>query len=172
MSTLLFYIATATVIAGIYKFGAFLISGILALILGFILKINVNELDEVFVKHPKKFYLYGTILNATIGVIYSLIIAYTTYYFIFNYGGNYWLYVILSLLWGFTIIFKAETYHSVLLSSCLGSLILLYLGLGIWGMVTVWLVTIVGFYAYFAGGINMLNEYENFYEEKFNTFNK
>jgi hypothetical protein len=165
MLTIIGYIILAVFIAFVFKF----IVGLVELAVVFLLFLvsgfskqhegqdSGDRLAMLLDQHPKVFFTYRIFFLTTIGVLYALIIADVTFQFISG-GGNVWVYSILSLIWGFSLLNQTEAFHGVLLSSCLLSLVLIHLGFGILAVLAVWLLTILVSLGYYYGRIDVLRQ--------------
>jgi hypothetical protein len=159
------YVLSAVFISFVFKFIVglieFVVLGLLFAIVGLTKSHRGRSIEDriaiLWEQHPKMCFTYTILQRATIGAWYSLIIANLTFQFI-DLGGNRWVYTILSLIWGLTLLNYAEAFQGILLSSCLLSLILLHLGFGILGVLAVWLLTILISVGYYHGRIDILRE--------------
>lgn len=157
MWNIVLYIFIGMVFAFFFKLIVGLVSGGIAFLFMSLLGFKDRKIDLLIIKHPKLFFGYGVLLNTTIGVVYSIFIALITLYFIIN-GGNRWVLMGLSIIWGFSLLRGAEAYHGVLLTSCLGGLIAFYIGLGIFGSALVWFIVATISLAYYFGRIDVVRQ--------------
>lgn len=147
--------------AWLYKFVAGFFFGILTYLTFFAFGLSGKSPDEAFIERPKRFFLTGILNHATIGALYSLFIFYVTVYYQLYYGGNYWFYIITSVLWSTTIISGASAFYGVLLATCTLGLISIWLGFGIIGLIIVWIATVLISIAYYFGRIDVIKEQED-----------
>lgn len=158
MVNFIFYVVIAAAAAFVFKMIVGIGFSLLGLLIMLLLGFKERRIELLIVKHPKVFVTYGTLANAIIGVVYSFIIFLVSSYFIYVRGGPYWLYVILSFIWAFTLINGAQSFHGTLLASCFGSLLLFYLGFLIFAPIVAWILVTIGALFYGYGRADMLRE--------------
>lgn len=158
MLNLILYLIVASILAGVFKLLVGLLTMVIAVPLLALLGARGMELDQLFAKHPKKFITYGVLLNATIGVLYALVILTVTAYWITERGASLRLYQGFSVLWGATLITRAESYHGTLFWSCVGTIGLVYLTFGYYAPFIAWICVVIASAMYYYGRIDMLRQ--------------
>ena len=161
---LIFYVGLASIIAWAYKMIAGLLGGLIFFILRFVFLKRYDD-ETLLAIHPKFFISFGIISHTIVGSIYAYIISLTTFYFIFNYRANYWFYLLLALIWGYTVIFGSQSmlYRTLLWSAVGGILTLMLFPYGPLFFVYEILVLGIGV-AYYFGRIEQLQGQQDYYD--------
>jgi hypothetical protein len=156
MKDIILYIISAMIIAFIFKFSIGLITSAIAFLFMAILGFKEKKIELVLEKYPKIFITYSVLLNVLIGIFYYAIILTVTISFISK-GGNHLVYMILSLIWGISILTGATGFFGILFLTCPISLIFDYLGIGnIVGFL--WIAVIIASLAYYYGRVDIIKE--------------
>jgi hypothetical protein len=156
MKDIILYIISAMLIAFIFKFSIGLITSAIAFLFMAILGFKEKKIEFFLEKYPKIFITYNVILNVVIGVFYYAIILNITISFISK-GGNHLVYMILSIIWGISILSGATGFAGILFLTCPVSLIFDYVGIG--GIVGfLWIAVIIASLAYYYGRVDAIKE--------------
>lgn len=160
MLSFLLYLVIAAVAGWIFKFIAGLVEalfifGVLGVLTGF-----KGTLEERMELYPKRVFFILLLKNVIVGSLNALMIFIVTYNFMFNVNGNYWLYVIASVLWSFSILGYAQTFIGVFIFTSTISLILMWFGFSILAPLIIAPITFIISLAYYYGRINVILEEE------------
>lgn len=155
MLNLIEYVVIGMVVAFAFKFVVGLLTVGVGVAVMALMGFKERRIEMLFLKHTKVFFAYGVLLNTTIGVVYCMVIALITLGFINEKSANAWIYKALSFAWALTILRGADLFRGILLSSCLGGLVLVYVGFGILAPVVTWVLVAIVSLAYYFGRIEV-----------------
>ncbi|WP_042375290.1 hypothetical protein [Neobacillus jeddahensis] len=163
MKDVLYFLLYALIggIAGaIFKWVAALLEGIFiggisGLLTGF--KSTIAERMEYY---PKRFFFILLLKNVIVGSINALMIYIITFNFMFQFDGNYWVYVIASIFWSFLLLGYTPSFVGMYFMTSTVSLILMWVGFSILAPLIIAPITFIISLAYYYGRINVILEEE------------
>lgn len=117
------YLIVAGIVATIFKYAMALI---MAIPLGVTALIRKGDMDSLLEDHPRLTYLIGAINHSFASVVYSYVILYSTGIYASRYGGNFWFYVIVSVIWSLSMLANLSSFYGIAFSTCTISLILMW----------------------------------------------
>src|SRR5690606_20174589 len=96
------------------------------------------------------------------GLANAVMIFSITIYFLQRWGGNFWLYVILSCIWSIYIISINSAFPISTLFTSTGTLVLLWFGFGAYAWIITGVLTLLISLPYYFGRINTIQEQGNY----------
>lgn len=149
MLTYLLYFFIAGVAATIFKYVFGFLLGLPSLGIMALLKYDTES-------HPKLFVTIGILNHAVIAMVYSFVIFITTFNYADRYGGDMWFYIIASVLWALTLSADINNFYIISLVTCVGGLILAWLGFSYLGPIILGIISIIIGLVYHLGRVNLM----------------
>jgi|GEM_PF-5323886 len=119
----LFYLVMAGIVATIYKYAMGLI---MAIPLGIIALIKKGDMDSLLEERPRLIYFIGVMNHTIASIVYSYVILYSTGFYASSYGGNFWFYVIVSVIWSLTMLANLSAFHNIAFFTCTIGLVMMW----------------------------------------------
>jgi hypothetical protein len=156
----IYYVITGSLAAWIFKITAGIFESIVMSPFGLI----TGTLPERAERNPRLFFTVLAIKNTIISLANATMIYILTVYFLHRFSGNFWLYVIASLIWSLYIVTINAYFPLSTIISSTGTLALYWFGLGYlaWGITGI--VALLVSLAYYYGKINALGQ-QQYYQE-------
>lgn len=156
----LLYAVIGGVAGWVFKWIAALIELIMIYGVGGMLTGFKGYLEDKMDAYPKRMFFVILLKNVIVGSINALMIYIITFNFMYQYNGNYWLYVIASIYWSYLIIGYTPSFTWMYIMTSTVSLILMWVGFSILAPLIVAPITFIISLAYYYGRINVVLEAE------------
>lgn len=156
----LFYLVVAGIVATIFKFAMGLI---MAIPLGVIALIKKGDIESLIEVHPRLIYFIGVMNHTLASIIYSYVILYSTAIYADRYGGNFWFYAIVSVIWSLSMFSGLSSFHGIAFFTCTIGLILMWNGFW-FAPVLIGLLSAIISIAYHFGRIQTAIDIDNGYK--------
>jgi len=158
----IFYILTAAILWWFFKIIAGIFEGILMAPFGIGFWVPVDEMGTRAMRYPRLFFTVAAIKNTIIPLANAVMIYTVTFLFLYRFEGNYWLYVVASIIWSLIIVNINRFSPITTLFNSTGTLILLWIGWGWLSCVVTGAISIIANIAYSWGKVNMAYDvYDN-----------
>lgn len=117
------YLILAGIVATIYKLT---ISLVMTVPLGVITLINKGDVETLIENHPRLVHLVGVLNHTLASIVYAYVILYSTGFYASRFGGNFWFYIIVSVVWSLSMFAGLSSFHGIAFFTCTVGLILMW----------------------------------------------
>lgn len=118
------YLIIVGIVATIFKYAMGLI---MAIPVGIIALIKKGDMDSLLEDHPRLVYFMGVMNHTFASVVYSYVILYATGIYASRYGGNFWFYVIVSVIWSLSMLASLSAFYGIAFFTCTIGLALMWM---------------------------------------------